>query len=86
MPPPPPLRPPSLLPFQCLRLTANILLRRLRCQEDLRFKNFGPPSAGTIGGPWEEGGPSQPPPLPIPRPCANPPPPSPPSDPPLPPF
>ena len=29
------------------------------CQEDLRFKNFGPPSAGTIGGPWEEGG-SQP--------------------------
>ena len=25
-------------------------------------KNFGPPSAGTAGGPWEEGGPSQPPP------------------------
>ena len=26
--------PPPLLPFQCLRLTAKILLRRLRCQED----------------------------------------------------
>ena len=25
--------PPPLLPFQCLRLTANIFLRRLRCQE-----------------------------------------------------
>ena len=32
------------LPFQCLRLTAKILLRRLRCQEDLSFKIFGPPS------------------------------------------
>ena len=36
------------------------LLRRLRCQEDLGLKMFGPPSAGTIGGPpggrW---GPSQ---------------------------
>ena len=34
---------------------------------------FGPPSAGTIGGPWEEGGPSQtsprPPPLQTPRPA-----------------
>ena len=49
------------LPFPCLRLTAKILLRPLRCQEDLRFKNCGLPSAGTIGGPWEEGGPSQPP-------------------------
>ena len=27
--------PPPLLPFQCLRLTAKMLLRRLRCQEDL---------------------------------------------------
>ena len=43
--------PPPLIPFQCLRLTAKILLRRLRCQEDLNFKNVGPPSAGTIGGP-----------------------------------
>ena len=28
---------------------------------NLSFKNFGPPSAGTKGGPWEEEGPSQPP-------------------------
>ena len=62
-PPGPPL-PPPLLPFQCLRLTAKILLR---CQEDLSLQIFGPPSAGTIGGPWEEGGgPSQPLPLPPP--------------------
>ena len=64
--------PPPLLPFQCLRLTAKILLRRLRCQEDLSLKIVGPPSVGTIGGPKEEGGPSQPPPfrppLPLPRP------------------
>ena len=59
---PPPGPPP--LPFQYLRLTAKILLRRLRCQEDLRVKIFGPPSAGTIG-PWEEGG-SQPTPPPPP--------------------
>ena len=53
---PPPLDPPPpLLPFQCRRLTAKILLRSLRCQDDLSLKNFGPPSAGTIGGPWEEG-------------------------------
>ena len=35
--PPPPFpvpTPPPLLPFQCLRLTAKILLRRLRCQAD----------------------------------------------------
>ena len=51
---------PPLLPFQCSRLTAKILLRRLRCQEDLRFKMFGPLSAGTTGGPWEEGRGSQP--------------------------
>ena len=60
---PPPPRPPFslLLPFQCLRLTAKILLRRLRCQEELSSLNFGPSSAGTMGGPWEEGCPSQPP-------------------------
>ena len=51
---------PPLLPFQCLRLTAKVLLRRLRCQQDLGFKILAPPSAGTIGGPQEEGG-SQPP-------------------------
>ena len=55
----PPGPPPPLLPFQCLRLTAKFLLRRLRCQEDLSFKIVGPPSAGAIGGPSEEGGPSQ---------------------------
>ena len=60
--PPTPLDPPPLLPFQCLRLTAKILLRRLRCQEVLGFKMFAPPSAGAIGGPSEEGGPSHPPP------------------------
>ena len=38
-----------------------MLLRRLRCQEDLSFKIFGPPSAGTIGGPWEEGATAKPP-------------------------
>ena len=58
---------PLLLPFQSLRLTAKILLQRLRCQEDLSLKIFGPPSAGTIGGPSEEGGsqPEPPPPTPL---------------------
>ena len=60
--------PPPFLPFQCLMLTAKILLQRLRCQEDLSLNFFGPPSAGTKGGPWEEGGPSQPPP-PSPQVC-----------------
>ena len=41
--------------------TQNFL--RLRCQEDLSFKMFAPPSAATIGGPWEEGGGGLPPPL-----------------------
>ena len=63
--------PPPLLPFQWLTLTAKILLRRLRCQEDFSFKIGGPPSTGTIGGPWEKGG-SQPTPPPFlihPWPC-----------------
>ena len=69
---PPPSRTPPLLPFQCLRLTAKILLRRLRCQEDLRFKIVGPPSAGTIGGPLEEGGsPANPPSTPPPPPSTT---------------
>ena len=59
--------PPPLLLFQCLRLTAKILLRCLRCQQDLRFKIFGPPSAGIIGGPGEEGG------VPAKSPCPLPP-------------
>ena len=42
---------PPLLPFQCLRLTAKFLLRRLRCQEDLR-----PKDSGFLGG----GGPRRP--------------------------
>ena len=48
--PPPPPDPPPLLPFHCLRLTAKILLRRLRCQEDLRFKILGGDERGTLGG------------------------------------
>ena len=55
--------PSPLLPFQCLRVTAKILLRRLRHQEDLSVKFFGPPSVGTIGGPKEEGSQQPPPPL-----------------------
>ena len=66
--------PPSpLLPFQMFEPTAKILLRPLPCQEDLRFKIFGPPLAGTIGGPWEEGSP-QPTPPPLPFSCIPPPP------------
>ena len=65
--------PPSS-PSKCLRLTAKVLLRRLPCQEDLRFKIFGPPSARTIGGPWGEGGGSQSPPSPL---LQDPPPPTP---------
>ena len=71
--------PPILLPFQCLRLTAKKLLRRFRCQDDLSFKIFGPPSSGTIGGPWEEGVPAKPPlrspPPPLIHPWGTPPPP-----------
>ena len=33
-PPSPQRPPPPVLPFQCLRLTAKILLRRLWCQEN----------------------------------------------------
>ena len=58
-PPQTPYRP--LLPFRCLRLTAQNMLRRLRRQEDLGFKIFGPPSAGTIGAPWEKKVPAKPP-------------------------
>ena len=70
---PGPCAKPPLLPFQCLRLTAVVLLRRLQCQEDLSFKLSGLPSAGTIGGPSEEGGPSQ---TPLPPPSDPPPPPA----------
>ena len=69
---PPPWTPPPLLPFQCLRPTAKILLRRLRPQEDLSFKSFGLPSAGTIGGPREEDAPGQ---SPLTPPLQTPPPP-----------
>ena len=61
---------PPLLPFQCWRRTANILLRRLQCQEDLSFRIVGPPSVGTTGGAPEEGGvPAKPPLLPWAHPC-----------------
>ena len=73
---------PPLLPFQYLRLTAKILLRCLRCQEDLRLRNFQPAfGRGHKGAPGR-----RPPPLPL----HTPPPPSsntslPPPHPPLPP-
>ena len=51
--------------FVHLRSGSN-MLQRLLCQEDLSFKIFRPPSAGTIGGPWEEEGPSRIP-SPLPR-------------------
>ena len=57
----PALDPPALLPFKCLRLTAKILFRRLRCPEDLGFKSFGPPSAGTLGGGGSQPNPPSPP-------------------------
>ena len=41
------------------------MLRRFRCQEDLRFKIVGPPSAGAIGGPWEKEGSQPNPPSPL---------------------
>ena len=66
--------PPPLLPFQCLRLTAKFLLRPLWCQEDSRLKNFGAPSARTIGAPGRKGGPSQ---TPLSLPPFRPPPPTP---------
>ena len=57
VPPTPPGTP--LPPFQGLGLTAKIVLQRLRHQDDSSPKNFGLPLAGTIGGPKEEGSPSQ---------------------------
>ena len=62
----PPLDPHALLPmFEAD--SQNFLLRRLRCQEDFRLQSFRPAFGGTIGGPSEEGGGSQPNP-PCPRP------------------
>ena len=71
--------PPPLLPFQCLRLTAKISLRRLRCHADLSFKLvLARLRRGPQGDPRRRGGPSQtlpppplfrphpPPPLPLP--------------------
>ena len=45
--------------FQCLRLTAKILLGPFGARGDLSLKFFGPPLAGTIGGLKEERCPSQ---------------------------
>ena len=56
-----------------------MLLRRLRCQEDLSLKSFGPPSAGTIGAAGKGGGPSRPPPPPPQPPLLIHPPPPPPA-------
>ena len=49
-----------LLPFQCLRPTAKLFLRRLRCQEDGSFKIFWPPFGGDHRG-TPGGGPPPPP-------------------------
>ena len=70
--PPPPWTPtsPPFLPFQCLRLTAKILHRRLQRQEDLSLKNswpaFGADHRGTLGGGGSQPNlpPFRPPPLP----------------------
>ena len=70
--PGPPCPPPPLLPFQRLRLTAKILLWRLRCQADLSFKNFRPTFGGALRGTLG-GGVSQPTPPP-PSPFGPPPP------------
>ena len=59
---------PLLLPFQCLRLTAKILLQRLRCEEDLRLIFLGAPSAGDLKGTQGGGGVPAKPPLPLFRP------------------
>ena len=59
-PPPPP--PTPLLPFQCLRLTATIVLRRLRCREELSLKIFfGLDHRGTLGGGGVPANPPSPP-------------------------
>ena len=68
--------PPPFLPFQCLRVTAKTLLQRLWCHEDLSFKIFVPPLAGTIEGLGRRSVPANPPPLPR----LSDPPPSPPSN------
>ena len=68
--PPLPLDP--LLPFQCLRLTAKILLR---CQEDLGSKHFwrafGDDHRGTLGGGGSQPNPPPPPPFRPPLPPCN---------------
>ena len=56
--------PPGLPPLPMFEADSQILLRRLRCQKDFNFE-IPPPSAGTIGGPREEGDPSQTPPPPF---------------------
>ena len=57
--------PSPLLPFQCLRLTAKILFRRLRCQEDLSLKILTRLRRGPQGDPGRRGVPAKPPPPPI---------------------
>ena len=68
-------KPPPLPMFETDSQKKNVLLRRLRCQEDLSFKIFGPAFGwnhrGTLGGGVSQ--PSPPPPLLI-HPCPRPPP------------
>ena len=65
----PPPGPPPLLPFQCSRLTAKILLQCLRCQEDLALKFFRPSFGGDHRG--TQGGGMSPPNPPAPPPPSN---------------
>ena len=60
------LRAAPFLPFQCLRLTAKILLRCLWRQEDLSLKNFWPTFGGDHRGTQRRGVPPNPPPPPLP--------------------
>ena len=53
----PPSPPPPPLPM--FEADSQIFASAPSGQEDLSFKIVGPPSAGTIGRRWEEGGPSQ---------------------------
>ena len=59
--PPPPPPPPPLPMFEA---DSQHFASAPSVPRALRIKIFGPPLAGTIGGPWEEGGPSHPPPPP----------------------
>ena len=67
-----PLRiPPPLPPLPMFEADSQNLTSAPSMPRGFKLQNFCPPLVGTIGGPWEEGGPSQtpppsdPPPLPL---------------------